>query len=153
MTIYGTPGGTPLNTSGFQGSAPGNPVQASLQTSQPGVGLFPPNSNNLSGDTVLAAASRGAVPVNAIPAGYDIGSPCGTLMTIEATGGASGTCQSGSNASLNTMNISANGGGGPGPICQSNAPAPAAAAGSGAQSQLPHQFPAASATYAAAFGG
>jgi hypothetical protein len=64
MTLYGTPGGTPLNTTPFQGTAPGNAVQATIQPLIPGVGLFPPNSNNLSGDSVLAAAARAAVPVN-----------------------------------------------------------------------------------------
>ncbi len=49
MTIFGTPGGTPLNTSFFQGTAPGNAVQAALQVVQPGVGMFPPGSNNNSG--------------------------------------------------------------------------------------------------------
>jgi hypothetical protein len=66
MTIYGTPGGTPLNTTPFQGTAPGNAVQASLQVVSPGVGLFPPNSNNNSGDTVLASISRGAAPANVL---------------------------------------------------------------------------------------
>lgn len=64
MTIYGTPGGTPLNNTGFQGTQPGNPVQAGLQVANPGVGLFPPGSNNSSGDSVLAAASRAACPIN-----------------------------------------------------------------------------------------
>lgn len=64
MTIYGTPAGTPLNNTGFQGTQPGNPVQSTLQPVLPGVGCFPPNSNANSGDTLLAAASRGAVPAN-----------------------------------------------------------------------------------------
>jgi hypothetical protein len=66
LTIFGTPGGTPLNTSPFQGTAPGNPVQAALQVVNPGVGLFPPNSNNNSGDTVMASISRGAAPANVL---------------------------------------------------------------------------------------
>lgn len=64
MTVYGTPGGTPLNTSGFQGTAPGNAVGATTQPVLPGVGLFPPGSNNLSGDSVMASMSRGSVPAN-----------------------------------------------------------------------------------------
>jgi len=64
MTIYGTPGGTPLNTTPFQGTAPGNAVQTTQQPFNPGVGLFPPNSNNLSGDSILAAAGRAALPIN-----------------------------------------------------------------------------------------
>jgi hypothetical protein len=65
MTIFATPGGTPLNQAGgFQGTQPGNAIGATLQTVQPGVGLFPPNSNNQSGDTILASISRGATPAN-----------------------------------------------------------------------------------------
>jgi hypothetical protein len=65
MTIFGTPAGTPLNqTGGFQGTQPGNPVQATLQVVNPGVGFFPPNSNNNSGDTIMASVSRGACPAN-----------------------------------------------------------------------------------------
>jgi hypothetical protein len=65
MTIYGTPMGTPLNSTGFQGTQPGNAVGATLSPLIPGVGLFPPNSNNNSGDSVAAAVSRAAVPTNA----------------------------------------------------------------------------------------
>jgi hypothetical protein len=65
MTIYGSPGGTPLNqTGGFQGTQPGNAVQATLQVVNPGVGLFPPNSNTNSGDSIMASISRGACPAN-----------------------------------------------------------------------------------------
>lgn len=64
MTIFGTPGGTPLNSTGFQGTQPGNPVQATLSPVNPGVGMFPPNSDNRSGDTIMASVSRGACPAN-----------------------------------------------------------------------------------------
>jgi hypothetical protein len=65
MAIFATPGGTPLNQAGgFQGTQPGNVVGATLQPFIPGVGLFPPNANTSSGDTVLAACSRGALPIN-----------------------------------------------------------------------------------------
>jgi hypothetical protein len=70
MTIFGTPAGTPLNYTGFQGTQPGNPVQNTLQPTIPGVGLFPPNSNNLSGDTSLAAMSRGSAPANVNVGGF-----------------------------------------------------------------------------------
>lgn len=70
MTIYGSPGGTPLNTTPFQGTQPGNAVQATLPGTNPGVGLFPPNSNNLSGDTVMSAASRAVLPLNALTTSY-----------------------------------------------------------------------------------
>jgi hypothetical protein len=62
MALYNTPGGTPLNASPFQGTAPG--FNAPIQQANPGVGMFPPNANNASGDTVLAAQSRAAVPLN-----------------------------------------------------------------------------------------
>lgn len=70
MTIYGTPGGTPLNTTPFQGTQPGNAAQATISPINPGVGLFPPNSNNNSGDTVMASVSRGALPLNAHTTSY-----------------------------------------------------------------------------------
>jgi hypothetical protein len=73
MTIFGSPGGTPLNTTPFQGTAPGNPVQVTLQPFNPGVGLFPPNSNNSSGDTIQAATSRGALPINALISNEGVG--------------------------------------------------------------------------------
>lgn len=70
MTIYGTPGGTTLNTTPFQGTQPGNAVQATLPGVTPGVGMFPPNSNNNSGDTVLAAAARAVLPLTALTTTY-----------------------------------------------------------------------------------
>ena len=72
MTIYGTPSSTPLNSTGFQGTSPGNPVQATLSPVLPGVGLFPPNSNSASGDSLLASLSRGATPMNAQGSGYGV---------------------------------------------------------------------------------
>jgi hypothetical protein len=66
MTIYGTPGSTPANMNPFQGTQPGSPVGATLQVVNPGVGLFPPNSNNNSGDTIAASISRGAAPANVL---------------------------------------------------------------------------------------
>lgn len=87
MTIFGTPGGTPLNqTGGFQGTQPGNPVQATLSPVNPGVGLFPPNSNNASGDSLMASASRGAVPLNAYGTGYGLTAAAGTLTAGQAGG-------------------------------------------------------------------
>jgi hypothetical protein len=77
MTIFGTPAGTPLNYTGFQGTQPGNPVQATISPVQPGVGLFPPNSNNASGDSLLASASRAALPLNAQGSGYGLTSAAG----------------------------------------------------------------------------
>jgi len=73
MALFGTPGGTPLNTTPFQGTAPGNPAQATIQPFLPGVGLFPPNSNNLSGDSIQAACARAAFPANAIITSEGVG--------------------------------------------------------------------------------
>jgi hypothetical protein len=67
ITIYGTPGGTVANMQPFQGTTPGNTVAgATLQPVNVGVGLFPPNSNNSSGDTIMASVSRGACPANVL---------------------------------------------------------------------------------------
>lgn len=115
MTIYGTPGGTPINTPPFQGTAPGNPAQATLQPVQPGVGLFPPNSNNASGDSVLASASRAALPLNAQGSGYGVTSASGTGV---GTGGRtianalSDGDRNGTNGQVgvDTLNSDANGG-------------------------------------------
>jgi hypothetical protein len=64
MTIFGTPMGTPLNSTGFQGTQPGNAVGAALSVVNPGVGMFPPNSDNRSGDTIAASVSRATCPAN-----------------------------------------------------------------------------------------
>jgi hypothetical protein len=116
MTLFGTPYGTPLNTTGFQGTQPGNPVQATLQVVQPGVGLFPPNSNNASGDTVLSSASRGALPANLNVTGFGTTSSVGivassggrTLLEALSNGGANGT---GLQGGADYMNSDSNGSG------------------------------------------
>lgn len=116
MTIYGTPGGTPLNTTPFQGTQPGNAVQATLQVVNPGVGLFPPNSNNVSGDTVLASASRGAAPANVQVSGFGVTSSAGivssgggrALLEAMSKGGENGT---GLQAGADYMNSDSNGSG------------------------------------------
>lgn len=88
MTIFGSPGGTPLNQSGgFQGTQPGNPVQATLQVVNPGVGLFPPNSNTNSGDSILASISRGTCPGNVLSTGFGV-SGFGSKPVVEAMSGA-----------------------------------------------------------------
>jgi hypothetical protein len=115
MTIYGTPNGTPLNYTGFQGTQPGNPVQATLSPVNPGVGLFPPNSNNVSGDSVLASASRGALPLNAQGAGYGVTSAAAagtgaggrTILTALGDGGANGT---NGQVGVDSLNSDLNGG-------------------------------------------
>jgi hypothetical protein len=106
MTIYGTPAGTPLNqTGGFQGTQPGNAVQTTQQPFLPGVGLFPPNSNNLSGDTVQAAMSRAAYPINT----YINNEGVGANLTIPAGGPADGGSQASASVGLDFG--SASGGG------------------------------------------
>jgi hypothetical protein len=87
MTIYGNPGGTPLNNTGFQGTQPGNPVQATLQVVNPGVGLFPPNSNNNSGDSIMASISRGACPAGVLMSGLGV-SGSGNKPVLSALSGA-----------------------------------------------------------------
>lgn len=39
---------------------------------QPGVGMFPPGSNNNSGDSVMASASRAALPLNVDLTNYGV---------------------------------------------------------------------------------
>jgi hypothetical protein len=115
MTIFGNPGGTPLNYTGFQGTQPGNAVQATLQIVQPGVGLFPPNSDNRSGDSVMASASRATLPLNLQGSGYGVTSQAGagtgnggrTVADALAGGDRNG---SGTQAGGDTLNSDANGG-------------------------------------------
>jgi hypothetical protein len=116
MTIYGTPGGTPLNTTPFQGTQPGNPVQASLSFVSPAVGLFPPNSDTRSGDTIMASISRATAPANVKLTNALLGStPAGrALVEVLADGGAQGTSINPGGGGWDSMNISANGGGGTG---------------------------------------
>lgn len=66
MTFFGTPGGTVANTQPFQGTTPGIAGTPILQVVNPGVGMFPPNSDNRSGDTILASVSRAACPANVL---------------------------------------------------------------------------------------
>jgi hypothetical protein len=116
MTIYGTPSGTPLNYTGFQGTQPGNPVQATLSPVIPGVGLFPPNSNNASGDSLLASASRATLPLNAQGSGYGATSQAGagpgasggrTVAEALSIGDRNG---SGTQAGVDSLNSDLNGG-------------------------------------------
>lgn len=115
MTIYGTPGGTPLNNTGFQGTQPGNAVQATLSPVNPGVGLFPPNSNNASGDSVLASASRGTLPLNVEGSGYGVTSAAGavpgsggrTMLNALADGDRNGT---NGQVGVDSLNSDLNGG-------------------------------------------
>lgn len=107
MTIFGTPGGTPLNSTGFQGTQPGNAVGAAIVPVIPGVGMFPPNSDNRSGDSVMASASRATLPLNAETTNYGTrdSRPGQAVLEVMGKGAVNG-------ASANTVNpyLWANGG-------------------------------------------
>ena len=115
MTVYGTIGGTPLNTTPFQGTQPGNAVGAALSPVNPGVGLFPPNSNNASGDSVIASASRATLPLNLQGSGYGLTSQAGagtgaggrTVAEALSIGDRNG---SGPQVGVDSMNSDLNGG-------------------------------------------
>lgn len=116
MTIYGTPGSTPLNMNPFQGTQPGSPVGATLSPVNPGVGMFPPNSNNASGDSVMASASRATLPLNVQGTGYGITMQAGvgpggaggrTILHALADGDRNGY---GASVGVDSLNSDANGG-------------------------------------------
>lgn len=144
MTIYGTPGGTPLNTSGFQGTSPGTPVQATLQVVNPGVGLFPPNATQTSVDSIMASASRAACPLNVSISNFgvtegrnQVGAQGGravleALGTGEANGTSSAFVNNGGSANAGPAGGAGPGGGG---YNQTNGP------GSGESIQLPASGP------------
>jgi hypothetical protein len=143
MTIYGTIGGTTLNITPFQGTQPGNAVQATLQPVNPGVGLFPPNSNNASGDTVLASASRAALPLNLQGSGYGATSQSGagtgnggrTVAEALSIGERNGTgIQTGI---ADSMNSDANGGQSLGAGGSNQTEGPTSGTGSQASAQQP----------------
>ena len=117
MTIYGSWGSTPLNYSGFQGTNVGNPVGATNTQLNPAVGLFPPNSNNQSGDSLLAATSRGAYPMNAQSTTLGSkdsrpGRSVGEAMADAGARGYGGTISG--TSGYDALNSDANGGSGPG---------------------------------------
>lgn len=109
MTIFGTPGGTTLNTPPFQGTTPGNPVQAALQVVNPGVGLFPPNSNNASGDSVQASVSRAALPLGALITNAGKVA-AGGRPVLEAMSRSGSNGYNGSAGGFDSQNSDANGG-------------------------------------------
>jgi hypothetical protein len=126
LTIYGTPNGTTLNTSPFQGTAPGNAVGATL----PGI---PPNMS------VMAAVSAGLLPINALLTNYgQKHNPTQgrTVMDalVDVDSGASAVfVQNGG-----SFNADANGGAGPGAGQQSQMQG----TGAGCTDQLPANAPA-----------
>jgi hypothetical protein len=142
MTIYGSPNGTTLNTTGFQGTTPGNAVQATLSPVNPGVGLFPPNSNNASGDSVIASASRATLPLNLYGSGYGVTSQSGagtgpggrTVADALASGDRNG---SGTQTGVDTLNSDANGGQSLGAGGANQTEGPTSGEGSQASTQQP----------------
>ena len=148
MTLYGTPGGQPQNTPGFQGTAPGLPG-APIVAVNPGVGFFPPNSNNFSGDTIQAAQARAVVPANALATNAGRHAAGGrTVLEAESMGGARG--YNGSAGGYDSLNSDANGGAGPGAGQQNQTEGPSA----GEASTVEGAAPAASITFGTVgFGG
>jgi hypothetical protein len=143
MTIFGTPYGTPLNSTGFQGTQPGNVVaQVALQIAQPGVGMFPPNSDNRSGDSVLASISRAALPLNLQGSGYGITSQSGagtgpggrTVADALASGDRNG---SGAQVGVDSLNSDSNGSGSLGAGGANQTEGPTSGEGSQASTQQP----------------
>jgi hypothetical protein len=149
MTIYGTPGGTPLNTTPFQGTQPGNSPGVTLTQLNPGVGLFPPNSNNASGDTVLAAQSRATLPGNVFVT--NAGTHAAGGRPLLETEGRAGECgYNGSAGGFDSLNSDANGGAGPGAGQANQTEGPSSGQASLVEGQAPATFPTLS---SARFGG
>jgi hypothetical protein len=128
MTIYGTPGSTIINQAGgFQGTTPGNiTAGATIQPVNPGVGLFPPNSDNRSGDTITASVSRAACPANVdiTNAGTRDSRPGRTVHESMSDANATGTSTSLTTVFGGSLNQGPAGGAGPGAggFNQTNAP-------------------------------
>jgi hypothetical protein len=158
MAIFGTPGGTPANTSFFQGTAPGNPVQATLQPVNPGVGFFPPNSNNASGDSILASISRGALPLNVQGAGYGLTSAAGagagaggrTILNALSDGDRNGY---GNSVGVDSLNSDLNGQGSLGAGGSNQTEGPSSGISSQASTQQPVNTLALSGVATGVFGG
>jgi hypothetical protein len=66
------------------------------------VGLFPPNSDTHSGDSVLAAQSRGAMPSNVLTTNYGTrdSRPGQAVLEIEGKGATNGAGITATNSSL-----------------------------------------------------
>jgi hypothetical protein len=118
MTIYGTPGSTIINQAGgFQGTTPGNiTAGAAIQPVNPGVGMFPPNSDNRSGDTITASISRAACPANVLDTntGTRDSRPGRTPHESMSDANATGTGSAVATVFGGSMNMGPAGGGGPG---------------------------------------
>lgn len=113
MTLFGTPGGTPLNTSGFQGTAPGNPVGPAIQ-SMPGAAFVQGALGDVRGVTSVAALqSNGTLPHNAqITNAGKVAAGGRTVLESQARAGEVG--YNGSAGGFDSFNSDSNGGSGPG---------------------------------------
>jgi|ERR1700722_15560990 len=142
MTIFGTPGGTPLNTSGFQGTTPGNTPGALQQSANSAVGLVPPNGDNRGPATILSQQSNGSVAANTYLTGAGLVAAGGrAIIESESSSGANGTQTQ--PYGIDTLNSDSNGGAGPGAGQANQTEGPS----SGAVSPVSTQSPAQNVTY------
>lgn len=142
MTIYGTPGGTPALTPGFQGTAPGNPVGPLQVGALPAaVGLVPPNGDTRGPATLLSQQSNGSVAVNTQVTGAGNTAVTGrTILEAEGRGGEVGSQTQA--YGIDTLNSDSNGGAGPGAGQANQTEGPS----SGQASQVSTQTPASTVT-------
>lgn len=132
MSLYGTPGGQPNNTSPFQGTTPGN---AAVGQNLPGI---PPNMS------IMAAISAGLLPINAMITNFGIprhtagesigasvaGNGADGAQNSAANGGSLNVDQTGNGASAGGSNTSqTNGTGNASVECTVDMPASVAQAG------------------------
>lgn len=150
MTIYGTPGGTPLNTSPFQGTAPGGPVGALQQAANSAVGMVPPNGDNRGPATILSQQSNGSVAANTNVTGAG-NTAAGGRQIIEAESRSGEVGSQVQPYGVDSLNSDSNGGAGPGAGQANQTEGPS----SGQASPVSTQSPAQSVTYQspAQFGG
>jgi hypothetical protein len=151
MTIYGTPGSTPANTSGFQGTAPGNPVGALQVGAFPGaVGMVVPNGDNRGPATLLSQQSNGSIASNTRTTGAgNVAAGGRELIETQGRGGEVGSQTQA--FGVDTLNSDSNGGAGPGAGQANQTEGPS----SGQSSQVATLTPASSVTVQspAGFGG
>jgi hypothetical protein len=142
MTLYGTPGGTPLNTTPFQGTAPGNPVGATQQAANSAVGMVVPNGDNRGPATLLSQQSNGSVAANTNLTGAGLVAAGGRSI-LEAQGRAGEVGTASQPYGVDTLNSDSNGGSGPGAGQANQTEGPS----SGQQSPVSTISPAQSVTY------
>lgn len=150
MTIYGTPGSTPLNMSPFQGTAPGGPVGALQQSNNAAVGMVPPNGDNRGPATVLSQQSNASVAANTNLTGAGL-TAAGGRSVLESEGRAGEVGAQTQPYGIDSLNSDSNGGASPGAGQANQTEGPS----SGQQSPVSTQSPAQLVTYQspAQFGG